>query len=125
THWFMDAGARDGWHHRLPGMLSAWTDHRDFPAMADRPFRDRWDELQAELKTRRRQGDGPQASAAPAAHAAAHAPTPTTAPAGSARPNGADPCPEILDAPGRQFLERVTKALANRGQPVSLPDDLE
>lgn len=48
-HRFMDAGARDGWHRTLPGPGAGWTDHRDFPSMADRPFREQWDELMDEL----------------------------------------------------------------------------
>jgi hypothetical protein len=49
-HWFMDIGARDGWKRKLPGLGAAWTDHRDFPALASRPFRDRWADLQDELE---------------------------------------------------------------------------
>jgi L-lactate dehydrogenase complex protein LldF len=45
-HWFLDAGSREGWNTKLPGPLSGWTDYRDFPAMADRSFRERWGELQ-------------------------------------------------------------------------------
>lgn len=32
---------RQGWIQRLPGPLSAWTRHRDFPPFATRPLRDR------------------------------------------------------------------------------------
>ncbi len=46
---FFDAGARDGWHRELPGPGSGWTDHRDFPAMAAKPFHQRWEALRAEL----------------------------------------------------------------------------
>jgi len=35
----------DGWYRRLPGPLGGWTEHRDFPAMADRPFSGMWREL--------------------------------------------------------------------------------
>ena len=49
AHWFNDWRARDGWHRKLPGMAAGWTDHRDFPAMADKPFHDRWDTLIKEM----------------------------------------------------------------------------
>jgi L-lactate dehydrogenase complex protein LldF len=35
--------ARDGWIRYVPGHLSRWTDHRDFPALAPRSFMDRWE----------------------------------------------------------------------------------
>lgn len=34
--------AKNGWIGKLPGPLSGWTDQRDFPAFAKRPFRERW-----------------------------------------------------------------------------------
>jgi len=34
--------ARNGWIKRLPGPVSAWTDHRDFPVVARRSFTDLW-----------------------------------------------------------------------------------
>lgn len=34
----------DGWVDRLPGPGRGWTDHRDLPRPARRPFRDRWEE---------------------------------------------------------------------------------
>lgn len=37
--------AKDGWFRHLPGPVRNWTDIRDFPAPAARPFRDRWKEL--------------------------------------------------------------------------------
>lgn len=53
--WFVSVAARDGWLHRLPGPGAGWTAHRDFPAIAARPFHARWDELMAELE---REGSG-------------------------------------------------------------------
>ncbi|MSP78943.1 MAG: iron-sulfur cluster-binding protein [Dehalococcoidia bacterium] len=34
-----------GYIHNLPGPLGAWTKSRDFPPVADKPFRDRWKDL--------------------------------------------------------------------------------
>ena len=36
--------SKDGKLSRLPGPLSGWTEHRDFPTAA-RPFRSRWREM--------------------------------------------------------------------------------
>ncbi len=33
---------------RLPAFFRGWTDHRDLPPIARRPFRDRWRELEKE-----------------------------------------------------------------------------
>jgi L-lactate dehydrogenase complex protein LldF len=39
------APKRDRWLRWLPPPLSGWTETRDFPPVASRPFRDRWAEL--------------------------------------------------------------------------------
>jgi L-lactate dehydrogenase complex protein LldF len=39
--------ARRGWIRRLPPPLSAWTDHRDFPAFARQTFSQQWRERKA------------------------------------------------------------------------------
>jgi L-lactate dehydrogenase complex protein LldF len=43
--------ATDGWIRKLPGHLSAWTKSRDFPAMADASFQERWAKRQAAKKS--------------------------------------------------------------------------
>ena len=52
-HWFVDSGASNGWNRTLPGPGSGWTDHRDFPAMAEKPFHDRWAELKKQLRKKK------------------------------------------------------------------------
>jgi L-lactate dehydrogenase complex protein LldF len=42
---FLRPLAKHGWLRRLPGPGSGWTDIRDFPAPASKPFRERWKEL--------------------------------------------------------------------------------
>jgi L-lactate dehydrogenase complex protein LldF len=42
---FLRPQARGGWLRSLPGPGSGWTEARDFPAPAARPFRERWREL--------------------------------------------------------------------------------
>ncbi|HHJ07007.1 MAG TPA: iron-sulfur cluster-binding protein [Anaerolineae bacterium] len=36
--------ASQGWIQKLPGPLSGWTDYRAFPAMAEKSFRQQWEE---------------------------------------------------------------------------------
>jgi hypothetical protein len=38
--------ARDGWHSNLPPPFNVWTDQRDFPTMARRPFHKMWKDLE-------------------------------------------------------------------------------
>ncbi|MEX2026011.1 MAG: lactate utilization protein LutB domain-containing protein, partial [Pirellulaceae bacterium] len=48
---------RDRWIKRMPGKVAGWTERRDFPAPAERRFRDWWQEEGA-----REQGSSGQAS---------------------------------------------------------------
>lgn len=41
--WF--ARGKEGWIEKMPGPAAGWTKHRDFPAMAKKSFRERWQEL--------------------------------------------------------------------------------
>jgi L-lactate dehydrogenase complex protein LldF len=43
---FLRPFSKEGWLSRLPGPGSNWTSVRDFPAPAERSFRDRWKELE-------------------------------------------------------------------------------
>jgi L-lactate dehydrogenase complex protein LldF len=49
ARWFMAIGSHDGWQSKLPADGAGWTDHRDFPLPAKRPFHARWAELQKQL----------------------------------------------------------------------------
>jgi L-lactate dehydrogenase complex protein LldF len=42
--------SRDGWIRHLPPPLSGWTDHRDFPTLAPKPFSQRWKERENERR---------------------------------------------------------------------------
>lgn len=44
TSWISQRAADNGWIKNLPGPLSGWTDHRDFPAPAKKSFSQRWRE---------------------------------------------------------------------------------
>lgn len=41
---------KKGYLKKAPGPAAGWTQSRHFPMLAERPFRDRWNELQQELK---------------------------------------------------------------------------
>ena len=45
SRWLLRWRANDGWIQKLPGAGSKWTDVRDFPAPAEKSFRQRWREL--------------------------------------------------------------------------------
>lgn len=46
--WLQKPWLQNGWLKGGPGPLQAWTSSRDFPAVAARPFRDRWAQLSRE-----------------------------------------------------------------------------
>ncbi|HOB74576.1 MAG TPA: LutB/LldF family L-lactate oxidation iron-sulfur protein [Phycisphaerae bacterium] len=48
--WYMRLIAHNGFVSKLPLDGKVWTDQRDIPAPAKRPFRARWDELMAEIE---------------------------------------------------------------------------
>ncbi|UCD27535.1 MAG: iron-sulfur cluster-binding protein [Planctomycetota bacterium] len=48
---FMKPITRKGWIRWLPSMASGWTDHRDLPAMARKPFHRQWKKLLKEIET--------------------------------------------------------------------------
>jgi L-lactate dehydrogenase complex protein LldF len=50
ARFFGNAAATDGWHTRLPPPFDEWTKHRDFPAMADKPFHEMWDEIEVDSR---------------------------------------------------------------------------
>jgi L-lactate dehydrogenase complex protein LldF len=64
ARWYMAMKAKDGWLASLPAEGKVWTDQRDFPAPAKRPFHKRWDELMAEIDREegRNAGAGPGAN---------------------------------------------------------------
>ncbi|MGG2201511.1 LutB/LldF family L-lactate oxidation iron-sulfur protein [Paenibacillus validus] len=59
--------AKRGYLKKAPGPAAGWTQSRHFPMLAERPFRDRWSELQRELKRQ------PAKAASAANEADAHA----------------------------------------------------
>lgn len=75
SHWasrLQRPWVREGKIRRLPSPLSGWTRDRDFPAVARRPFRERWKALSEEKEVRRRGGEfspAPQHSSTPASRA--------------------------------------------------------
>ena len=54
ARWYLKVGSHDGWRSKLPMDGKAWTDHRDFPLPAAKPFRARWKALKQELDAERR-----------------------------------------------------------------------
>lgn len=44
SRWATRFLAKNGWISKLPGPVAAWTDHRDFPAFAEKSFSQRWRE---------------------------------------------------------------------------------
>lgn len=49
ARWYMALKAKNGWISKLPAQGKVWTDQRDFPAPAKKPFHARWEELNAEI----------------------------------------------------------------------------
>lgn len=45
---FLDAAATEGWCRHLPMLAANWTEHRDFPAMAETPFHKLWNQLEGD-----------------------------------------------------------------------------
>jgi L-lactate dehydrogenase complex protein LldF len=46
---FLKPITRKGWIRRLPGMAAGWTESRDMPAMAKKPFHKQWSKLIEEI----------------------------------------------------------------------------
>ena len=123
--------AHQGWVERLPPAGDAWTDVRDLPVPADRPFHRIWEEgLKRAPATPARYPTTAPAAVAADSHAAAEARAerrPYQEPADldpwrSGRPNGAESSTPPGPCTQEEFIERVRRALRTVTRDRPRPD---
>ena len=105
------APKQDGWIRRLPLPLGGWTQTRDFPPFARRPFRGRWPDLAVEA-------DASEGSPLPARRLSPEATSPTPSDDGRRRRftrAARDAGCEIVECTGASLADEIVAVLTELG----------